>query len=674
MCGRKLTLLVCMALAWMTVRVGAVPVFSSPAAELPSLLEFNGGARDAGGWLWLATDKGLFRYDGQRAEVFRADQQHPALLGSNNILCVAVSPHRPYEVWFGTKKGAYILNRNSLTIESLRIAGTDDAAELDDKRVSELRAAPDGTFWISYRHELLQVSPTRRLLHRYPLAWRGRSRAVKSLAVDRGGGLWIGLWNGGVCRLQPASRHLEPLHWPRADVPEELQMKEGKLYVTTSTATTIQYNLQGEMDSVFPPVSAPVDLPLDTHELCRVADPLHQQLYIGTFNSVYRWDARTASLHVVRAETGRVHALAVGHDGALYYLSQREGVCRLQAGRHERLSSVTSFKQMRLEGDTLLWLSDELGCYRCLSLRSDAVRPPRPRTGCVALDDSVWSTTESVRTLRLESGQDRLNLWISIFDYVLPAPSQIAWRMGNGGWTPLQAESGWLTLSDIPKGKSAVQIRMKNPDGQWGAPVTLLTVRRAYGWLWWAMWSLPFLFLSVFLSRYLNRHFRPSRNSEVGCSAISVGTTEGKDGLEERGHLDGAPLSGPPVQPSGLSVGDREFLEKVHAEVSSHMHETDYSVDVFSANLCMSRMNLYRKLKSLTGKTPTEYVRNVRLERAVRLLQTTSMSVNEVSDAVGFAYPSYFTKCFKDKYGISPKSCLSSRSDGQTLSGEEAKD
>ena len=68
----------------------------------------------------------------------------------------------------------------------------------------------------------------------------------------------------------------------------------------------------------------------------------------------------------------------------------------------------------------------------------------------------------------------------------------------------------------------------------------------------------------------------------------------------------------------------------------------------------LSRVQLYRKVKAVTGSTPIELLRAARLNRAYQLLLTTDKSVSEVAYQVGFTAPSYFTKCFKDEYGMLP--------------------
>ena len=68
----------------------------------------------------------------------------------------------------------------------------------------------------------------------------------------------------------------------------------------------------------------------------------------------------------------------------------------------------------------------------------------------------------------------------------------------------------------------------------------------------------------------------------------------------------------------------------------------------------LSRVQLYRKVKNLTGSSPVELLRTTRLNRAYQLLLTTDKSVSEVAYDVGFTAPSYFTKCFKEEFGMLP--------------------
>jgi AraC-like DNA-binding protein len=96
------------------------------------------------------------------------------------------------------------------------------------------------------------------------------------------------------------------------------------------------------------------------------------------------------------------------------------------------------------------------------------------------------------------------------------------------------------------------------------------------------------------------------------------------------------------------------FVKKVMTVIEQYMDDTSFSVDVLAREMAMSNTQLYRKLKSLTGFTPNELIRNTRLERAASLLKQRAGNVADVAYQVGFNNLSYFSKCFKEKFGVGP--------------------
>ena len=96
------------------------------------------------------------------------------------------------------------------------------------------------------------------------------------------------------------------------------------------------------------------------------------------------------------------------------------------------------------------------------------------------------------------------------------------------------------------------------------------------------------------------------------------------------------------------------FLDRFRAILQQHLHDADFSVERIGGEMGMSRVQLYRKIKSLTGMTPVELLRKARVARGRQLLESTDRSVSEVAYDVGFTAPSYFAKCFKDEFGMSP--------------------
>jgi signal transduction histidine kinase/DNA-binding response OmpR family regulator len=99
---------------------------------------------------------------------------------------------------------------------------------------------------------------------------------------------------------------------------------------------------------------------------------------------------------------------------------------------------------------------------------------------------------------------------------------------------------------------------------------------------------------------------------------------------------------------------DEKFIENLQAVMDQKLVESDFNTEAFAQAVGMSRMQLHRKLKALTGLSSTEFIRNQRLKLAAQLLKKSEINVSQVGYTVGFNNHSYFTKCFKEQYGCSP--------------------
>lgn len=110
------------------------------------------------------------------------------------------------------------------------------------------------------------------------------------------------------------------------------------------------------------------------------------------------------------------------------------------------------------------------------------------------------------------------------------------------------------------------------------------------------------------------------------------------------------------IEPSKITVSslDEKLIKKALEYTEANISNPDYSVEELSRDLGMSRVHLYKKLSSLTGKTPIEFIRVVRLKRAAQLLQESQLTVAEIAYEVGFNSPKYFRKYFKDEFGVLP--------------------
>ena len=108
------------------------------------------------------------------------------------------------------------------------------------------------------------------------------------------------------------------------------------------------------------------------------------------------------------------------------------------------------------------------------------------------------------------------------------------------------------------------------------------------------------------------------------------------------------------ISESHLEDRDKQFLKQLQAIIQQNLSDSEFGVEDMGQQIGLSRVQLYRKVKAMTGSSVVDLLRKARLAKARRLLETRSMSVSEVAYEVGFSAPSYFTKCFKDEYGMLP--------------------
>lgn len=103
-----------------------------------------------------------------------------------------------------------------------------------------------------------------------------------------------------------------------------------------------------------------------------------------------------------------------------------------------------------------------------------------------------------------------------------------------------------------------------------------------------------------------------------------------------------------------ISPADEDFLNKALRFVEKNMDNSEYSVDELSDDMAMSRATLFRKMRSVIGMSPTDFIRNTRLKRAAQLITEGRLSVTEIAYSVGYSSPGHFTKSFKKEFGVLP--------------------
>lgn len=165
----------------------------------------------------------------------------------------------------------------------------------------------------------------------------------------------------------------------------------------------------------------------------------------------------------------------------------------------------------------------------------------------------------------------------------------------------------------------------------------------------------------VAMSREPSVTVAQAEESEVASEA-EVENSEAEDAAAEVSTLENsvADDSAALAQDAGegeerLAGSDEDLLNRFVQHIGDNMSDINLSIDDIASDMCMSRSNLFRKIKQITGMGPNEYMRLARLKRAAELLQERRHSIADICMLVGFNSPSYFSSCFKKQYGCLPK-------------------
>lgn len=122
-------------------------------------------------------------------------------------------------------------------------------------------------------------------------------------------------------------------------------------------------------------------------------------------------------------------------------------------------------------------------------------------------------------------------------------------------------------------------------------------------------------------------------------------------------------------QVKATQTQDEKFINNLQEFINKHLSDPELSIEMLSGELGLSRAQLFRKVKAKLGVSPVDLIRQIRMQKAQQMFRRTDLSVSEVAYSVGFSSSSYFSKCYKDYFGVAPKQQL--RQDQSSIEVQE---
>ncbi|MBW3466813.1 two-component regulator propeller domain-containing protein [Arthrospiribacter ruber] len=277
-----------------------------------------------------------------------------------------------------------------------------------------------------------------------------------------------------------------------------------------------------------------------------------------------------------------------------------------------------------------------------VSLPLNAVVTPVPAEEPIAL-----SSTLGENKVKILVAEDNPDFRAFLIEYLQEDFQVIEASNGKEGWKKTLAFSPDLILSDLmmPEVNGISFCRkVKNDPRTSHIPFILLTAftdneRRLQS-------------MDIGANDYITKPF----NYQVLNSRI-------KNLIQEQQNLKNTLAKKVKVSAKDIIIDseDQKFVYKVTEIVEKFLENPEFNVKQLSDNMAMSRVHLYNKLTALTGMTPQEFIRDMRLKRSIQYLEKSKLSIAEIAYAVGFNSPKVYSKSFKSTYGYTPSDFLSSQ-------------
>lgn len=227
-----------------------------------------------------------------------------------------------------------------------------------------------------------------------------------------------------------------------------------------------------------------------------------------------------------------------------------------------------------------------------------------------------------------------------VMDFRIPRTVSYAWReKGDSIWHYVTDCKENITLSWLMPGWHKVEIRSTNAMGEWVENTTEAEFYVVPSWWQWCIIFVLFALLIVIAVLI----YKVTHPKLITSSDTAIDTAE-----------DIFP-SAPDVTPY-----DRQLTQKLVENIEREIGNADYDVEQLATDMGMSRSQLYTQCKDTLDKTPAAFILEIRMKRAMQLIETRQLRINEIAYKVGFTDPKYFAKVFKKRVGMSPTKYASS--------------
>ena len=251
--------------------------------------------------------------------------------------------------------------------------------------------------------------------------------------------------------------------------------------------------------------------------------------------------------------------------------------------------------------------------------------------------------------------QNYLTFHFSTLNYANPSHDRYRYRLVGleHEWNTCNDGSGQCIASykALPPGNYSFEVQAATASGEWG-PVTKLAFVISHPWwlAWWAKMLYCCLVLAIagrLIALYLKKKkAKMEHENDQRVNRLFELREEARHQFAESANIAPDKIT--------INAEEEKMVSKMLKAIEAHIDDEQYNADQLARDIAMSRASLYKKMQTILGITPTDFIRNVRLKRAAQLLADTQLSINEIASRVGFVTARNFSSQFKKMFGVTP--------------------
>ncbi|HEY5570103.1 MAG TPA: two-component regulator propeller domain-containing protein [Bacteroidales bacterium] len=588
-------------------------------------------------------------------------------------------------LWFGTNgNGLFSVNRATGQKVHYQHKPGDDAS-LSDNVIVSLCVSRDGRLWVGTYQGGMDCYHEGRFTHYRHDSSNPNSPANNSIWAieeDESATLWVGTLGKGLQRFNPSDNSFVTFNNGQESLLSSEYIssicigRDGILYIGTALGITVFDPKTNKTDFIYGNKEG--NQRFSSQNINQVYEDSRGLLWVGTRDGLNVVDRKNDAVTTLYENNGLPDAFICGiieDEFKNMWITTQKGICTItvnvqpQEGtytfsmiKYDRLDGLRSseFNIRSIaglsDGEILMGGLQGVDRFSPKDLRYNKSLPRVVFTGLKLFDqevrvDSVYdgnrillAPMDMTQRIELNKNQNMITLSFSTMNYILPEKVSFNYLLEGVNKEWKKAQGNRITCSNLAPGTYRLRVKATNNDGyQNKKEATLVIVVRASFWRSTSVIlfnGIASFFLIVLLYFYVKRVVKDRKLQRLKQSTTPL----------QRGMIDPEPE---PELPS-ITSQDELLIKRTTKYVEDHIADSELSVEEMSRDLGMSRGHLYKKLTVITGKSPIEFIRVIRLKRAALLLQESQLNISEVAYKVGFNNPKYFSKYFKEEFGVLP--------------------